>query len=298
MLERRFSAPGPLDLGLTFAALRRALPRPSMDIDGTSVWRATRTPEGPTTIHLRIDSGDVVARAWGPGAERALDEAPAAVGAYDKPEEFHPTHPVVRDLQRRLRGLRLARAAPLVEVLVPTVLGQRVITNQARASYARLVRLTSERAPGPAELFLPPDPAVLAATSLATFHECNVERRRADVVKLVCTNAGRLNALPLDMPDVAERKLRSLPGIGQWTAGELRLAALGDMDAVIIGDYHLANHVAWALAGEPRATDDRMVELLEPFRGHRGRVIRMIRTSGTRAPRYGARMPYQYVDAL
>jgi hypothetical protein len=49
--------------------------------------------------------------------------------------------------------------------------------------------------------------------------------------------------------------------------------------------------VAWALAGEPRADDRRMLELLEPFRGHRGRVCHLLMTAGIGAPRYGPRAP-------
>ena len=54
-----------------------------------------------------------------------------------------------------------------------------------------------------------------------------------------------------------------------------------------VGDFHLPNLVAWALAGEPRADDARMLELLEPYRGQRARVIRLLELSGIRAPRYG-----------
>ncbi|MDP9388413.1 MAG: DNA-3-methyladenine glycosylase 2 family protein, partial [Actinomycetota bacterium] len=82
---------------------------------------------------------------------------------------------------------------------------------------------------------------------------------------------------------------RALPGVGPWSAAKVGLVALGDADAVCVGDYHLPNQVAWALAGEPRAGDDRMLELLEPYRGHRGRVTRLLVAGGVRAPRYGPR---------
>jgi 3-methyladenine DNA glycosylase/8-oxoguanine DNA glycosylase len=65
----------------------------------------------------------------------------------------------------------------------------------------------------------------------------------------------------------------------------------GDADAVSVGDFHMKNFVSWALAGEPRGTDERMLELLEPFRGHRGRVCLLIESAGIGAPRYGPRMP-------
>ena len=60
---------------------------------------------------------------------------------------------------------------------------------------------------------------------------------------------------------------------------------------MVVGDYHLPNNVAFNLAGEERADDARMLELLEPYAGQRGRVVRWI-TSGTRkAPRRGPRLP-------
>ena len=83
---------------------------------------------------------------------------------------------------------------------------------------------------------------------------------------------------------------RCIPGIGRWTIAEVTRVAYGDPDAVSIGDFHMPNLVAWALAREPRADDARMLELLEPYRGQRGRVQRLLEVSGIRAPRYGPRL--------
>ena len=62
-----------------------------------------------------------------------------------------------------------------------------------------------------------------------------------------------------------------------------------DDDAVPVGDLHVPNAVAWNLAGEPRGDDDRMLELLEPYRPQRGRVLRLILLAGRRAPARGPR---------
>ena len=70
----------------------------------------------------------------------------------------------------------------------------------------------------------------------------------------------------------------------------LRLT-FGDPDLVTVGDYHLPNVVAYALAGQARADDARMLELLEPFRPHRARVVQLLIAGGWRAPRYGPRQP-------
>src|SRR5207247_7586161 len=73
---------------------------------------------------------------------------------------------------------------------------------------------------------------------------------------------------------------------------------LGDSDAVSLGDYHLPHQVAWALAGEPRGTEARMLELLAPYRGHRARVIRLLTLGGIQAPRFGPRMRLRRIAAI
>jgi 3-methyladenine DNA glycosylase/8-oxoguanine DNA glycosylase len=74
--------------------------------------------------------------------------------------------------------------------------------------------------------------------------------------------------------------------------------ALGDPDAVPVGDLHLPHLVAWALAGEHAATDARMLELLEPFRGHRARVVRLLEESGIRPEMHGPRMQPHSIAAI
>jgi 3-methyladenine DNA glycosylase/8-oxoguanine DNA glycosylase len=96
----------------------------------------------------------------------------------------------------------------------------------------------------------------------------------------------------------AYRRLTSVPGIGPWTAAEVGVRALGDVDAVSVGDFHLPNLVAFALAGEPRGTDARMLALLEPYRGQRARVVRLLELSGVRAPRYGPRLSVRGIEDL
>jgi 3-methyladenine DNA glycosylase/8-oxoguanine DNA glycosylase len=109
-------------------------------------------------------------------------------------------------------------------------------------------------------------------------------------LRRVAGDAARLDAC-VDVPlTEAHRRMQLVPGVGAWTAAEVAVGALGDSDAVSVGDYHLPNLVSWALAGEARGTDDRMLELLEPYRGHRGRVVRLLERSIRHAPRYGPRL--------
>lgn len=301
MRERRFGVPGPVDLRLTLGPLRCGGTDPTIRVGHDGVWRATRTPAGPVTTRLTRDGDGVTVEAWGPGAEWALEAAPGLVGALDDDSGFEPRHPVLQELRRRLRGLRIPRTGAVVEALVPTILEQKVIGLEAKRSWAGIVRAWGDPAPGPAggpPVMLPPSPERLAATPYWAFHRFNVERRRAETVRRACTHAHRLEEAADMAPPDAFRRLTALPGLGPWSAARVALAALGDADAVAVGDYHLPHLVCWALAGEPRGDDARMLELLEPYRGHRGRVARLLVAGGVRPPRFGPRLALQPIRAL
>ncbi|HEX6596635.1 MAG TPA: hypothetical protein VF045_06845 [Acidimicrobiales bacterium] len=298
-LVRSIGLDRPVDLRLTLGLVRRGRLDPTMRIASGEAWRATRTPDGPATTRIVAHGAEVTVRAWGPGAAWALDAAPALVGALDDERGFAPADPVVDGLRRRLPGLRLCRTGAVLEAMVPSILEQKVIGLEARRSYAALVRTLGEPAPGPLPgLMLPPSPAVLARTPRYVFHRCNIERKRADTVRLAASYARRLEEAASLPRAKAYARLTALPGIGPWTAAEVGMVAFGDADAVSVGDYHLPNHVAYALAGEPRADDARMLELLEPYRGQRGRVIRLIMAGGPSPPRYGPRLALNPIAAL
>lgn len=303
VLERTFRPPHPVDLRLTLAPLRRGGGDPTMRIGDDGVWRATRTPCGPATTRLWQTGADVHVQAWGEGAAWAVAAAPALVGAEDDAAGFDAAarrHPLVADIWRRLPAARLCRSQAVTEALVPTIIEQKVVGLDAKQSYRRLVRAFGEPAPGPraARLLLPPSPLRLAGLPSWAFHRFNVERKRADTVRVACRVASRLDEAVLLGANVAHRRLRALPGVGQWSAGETVRLALGDPDSVSLGDYHLPHLVSWSLAGEARGSDERMLELLEPWLGQRARVVRLLELGARHAPRFGPRMPRQSIAAI
>ncbi|MEV6297025.1 hypothetical protein AB0M41_43040 [Streptomyces sp. NPDC051896] len=81
-----------------------------------------------------------------------------------------------------------------------------------------------------------------------------------------------------------------LPGIGVWTAAQVGHHALGDADALPLGDYHLGRMTGMALLGRSLA-DREIEEFYEPFRPHRYRVLRLIELNPRPAPRHVPRMP-------
>ena len=167
---------------------------------------------------------------------------------------------------------------------------------EAFRAYAAFLRVFGEPAPGPGDLLMPPRADVVARLPYHSFHPVGIERRRAEVVRRAASRADWLEASA--GAEEATGRLTSLPGIGPWTAAEVVRVAFGDPDAVSVGDYHLPSLVSWALAGEPRGDDARMLELLAPYAGHRGRVQRLLEASGMHAPRYGPRMPLQRIAEL
>jgi 3-methyladenine DNA glycosylase/8-oxoguanine DNA glycosylase len=240
-------------------------------------------------VALEIVDDEVRARAWGAGAEAAFEGLPALLGFDDAPERFRPHDPLMRELHRRRPGLRLGRTGAVVEALVPTVIAQRVTTVEAARSYRSLVRRFGEPAPGPGGLHLPPDPERLAELPYWALHQCGIERGRADVIRRVAATASRLERTRTLTMAEAGRVLTSIPGIGPWSAAKVALVALGDRDAVSVGDYNLPHLVSWALAGERRGTDERMLELLDPYRPERARAVRLLELSGGHPPRRAPR---------
>ncbi len=269
-----------------------------MQVERGEVRRASRTPDGPVTVRMVETDGGVEVHAWGPGAGWALERAPAWCGALDERASFDPPAGLVRDLLRRFAGLRIPATGLVTEGLIPTVLEQKVTGMEARRAYRRLVRALGEPAPGPVGLTLPPEPARVAELPYERLHPFGVERRRAETLRRACGKAAWLDgAAELPLAE-ARARIGSVPGVGPWSVAEVARIALGDADAVSVGDFHLPHLIAWALAGEPRGTDGRMLELLEPYRPHRGRVQLLLEAAGLRPPEFGPRTEPGAIDRL
>jgi 3-methyladenine DNA glycosylase/8-oxoguanine DNA glycosylase len=288
----------PLNLDLTLGVLQRGRADPTIRFERDVVWRAARTPDGPTTVRLRHSGSRLVSDAWGAGAAWIVGQVPRLLGFDDQPEAFVPQNRLLADLHRHYPGLRLGRTGLVFEAMLPTILEQKVPGVEAWASYGRLVQALGEPAPGDAGLLLPPSPQRLLATPYWAVHRFGIERRRFTVIQSAAARARRLEATTAIEPAEARRLLMTLPGIGPWSAAEVSAVAHGDRDVVSLGDYHLPHQVAWALGGEVRGSEARMLELLEPYRGHRARVIRLLTLGGIQAPRFGPRMRLRRIAAL
>jgi len=283
----------PVSVELALGPLQRAAGDPTQrrTPDG-AWWRTARTPAGPGALRLTASRGRIDAEAWGPGAQWLIDRVPALLGGADDPSGFEPKHPVIAETARRLPHLRLGGLGLVFELVVPAVLEQRVTGREARRSWRELLRRFGEPAPGPAPpgMRVLPDPAAWRRIPTWEWHRAGVDPGRARTIAAAAAAAHRLEE-SLSLPrEERLRRLRAVPGIGEWTAAEVAQRAWGDPDAVSVGDFHLPALVGWALAGRP-VDDDGMLELLSCYPGHRHRAVRLIELSGVRIPSFGPRMP-------
>lgn len=297
---RTFTVPLEVDLRRSLSPLVSSAQDPTIRLRPHEVVRASVTPDGPATVHIvQRDELGFSAEAHGPGAAWALANAPALVGGDDDLEGFDPAADrFVARAHHARRSLRVVRTGTVWDLLVPTILAQRVTGGEAARAWTRLVRQHGEPAPGPFGLHVAPYPAVCGALPDHVWHRLGVERSRAAAVRSAAKHAAKLERA-LDLP--REERLRlfcSVPGIGPWTAELALRSAAGDADAVEVGDFHVKNQVAWNLAGRPRGTDDEMLALLAPFAGHRGRVVRLVTNVGRRPPAFGPRLRVVPVDRL
>jgi 3-methyladenine DNA glycosylase/8-oxoguanine DNA glycosylase len=259
--------------------------------DGAA-WRTTSTPEGRATVRIGMAGRTVRITAWGPGAERAGTAVPDWLGAQDRPEAFDPAgHPLVVRLHRQMRWLRLGRTGRTWDSLVAAVLEQKVTGIEAYRTWRQLLHLAGEPAPGPAPegmRVVPSARRVLEVTDWQ-WHRCGLDGARRRTLRAVATVAARLEPDGDCDSAALQRRLRTVPGVGVWTAAEVAQRTLGCPDSVSVGDYHLKDLVGWSLAG--RKTDDTgMLELLEPWRGQRQRVVRLLTAHGSMPPKRGPRM--------
>jgi 3-methyladenine DNA glycosylase/8-oxoguanine DNA glycosylase len=296
-VTQRTLATGGIDLRATMATIGTYSRDPTTRWTSNSFAKAVLTPTGSGTMRLTWDSaGTTIAEAWGDGAEWLLDRSPRWVGLHDDLTGFDPDlDPGISEWWRRRPGLRLAAVGVIWQELLLVLLGQRVTTEEALRSWARIVYSWGESAPGPCELRLPPTAEVVATKSYTDLHRFNVERRRADAILLAARRANRLEeAATMNAAEAAVR-LSALPGLGAWTATSVIVASHGDPDTVVLRDYGLPTMVNYAFTGDARRLDPEaggdeiMCGHLAPWAGHRQRIIRLLYTVGVSVPRRGPR---------
>ncbi len=285
----------PVDVARTLSPLSRGRYDPTHQVQAGSLWRTTVTPGGAASYRLtQHGPREIACSAWGDGAEWVLASLPDLLGVRDAPEDFEARHPLLARTHAAHPGLRIPRTNRVFEALAPAILEQKVTGKQARSAFRRLVLQYGDEPPGPVPegMRLPPAPEVWRRIPSWDWHRAGVDPQRSRTLIAASRLSPRLEEAATMAPAQALARLQAVPGVGEWTAAEVAVCALGDADALSVGDYHVAAFVGWALLGRP-VDDAGMVELLEPWRPHRGRVIRLLELSGASKPKFGPRMTIQ-----
>ncbi|HEV7650176.1 MAG TPA: DNA-3-methyladenine glycosylase 2 family protein [Actinophytocola sp.] len=291
--ERAFAPGFPLDVAGVLAPLRRGTGDPAFRrADDGITWLAANTNDGPGTLALRGPGGEVRASAWGPGAALLLDGVPALLGALDDDSDFVAHHSLVAELRRRMPALRLGSTGRVWDLLVPSILEQKVTGHEARRSWRDLCRRFGEPAPGPAPagMRVPPTPRAILSITDWEWHKAGVDGARRRTLVAAAHAAHRLERAAALRGRAGRDLLRTVSGIGFWTAAEVAQRSWGDADAISVGDFHIPSIVGYALLGR-KIDDAGMLELLAPYAPHRHRVVRLLEAGGISRPRFGPRYP-------
>jgi 3-methyladenine DNA glycosylase/8-oxoguanine DNA glycosylase len=257
-------------------------------------WLSGRTTAGPATLRLTVAGDDVRAQGWGPGASTFVASVPDLLGFADDPSGFPAA--LLPDVlapawNRYGQRWRVPRSGLVLEALVAAVCEQKVTGIASRRVWRALLG-QGEPAPGPAPagMRVLPAPDQIARVPSWQWHAWGMEPAQSRTMLRAMGVAGRLAALTSIPSGEARARMQSVPGIGPWTAAEVAQRALGDADAVSVGDFHLPRHVVFAFTGEVDGTDEQMAEVLAPFAGHRYRVQRLVELAGIAPPKRGPRM--------
>ncbi len=249
---------------------------------------------GAATVCYEPVGASVRVQAWGPGAAWCISNAPDVLGARDCLDGWEPKkHPLIYELNRHWDALRMVATGQVFEAIVPTVLEQKITSEEAHEHWRRMVWKWGEPAPGPDVVRLPPSAEVLAAMPYYRFHPLGVESKRTDIIKRLASRVPRVE----EAVTIGRSRLEAFPGVGVWTSAKVAQVAWADADAVAVGDYHLPEIVVYALTGKRGGDDDAMLELLEPFRPHRGRAARLLKFGGGRPPRRAPRARIRSFEA-
>lgn len=272
----RLPARAPFRLDLTTDALRR-LASNVVDVvadDGT-FYRALQDADGAEIVAVRALASDAVeVRATGRNPERWFPTLARMLGTdrdltkwYLHSRRIAWLVPAVT----ALRGLKPPRYPTLWEACAHAILFQQISIHAAGSIMRRAVTLLGDelRAGGvacvsfpPPERWLEAGEAQLRAAGISANKIAHL-RCAARAVAEGSLDEGALSALPT--PDAAQ-VLRSVRGIGPWSASVILLRGLGRLDTFPLRDSGVARALA-SLAGEVHVDQTDLLERLGDTRG-------------------------------
>jgi DNA-3-methyladenine glycosylase II len=230
--------------------------------------------EGPkSALRVRILAGPD-----DPGTQRAAaDEVTRQFSTDLDLQPFYAlakADPVLRQLVKRFRGMRVPQAADIYEILISAIIEQ-----QVNLSFAHKVKKAMIDAYGGSVDFEGrrysafPEPAALAITTPRELLRLQVSGPKARYIIaiscLVLDGTLDLEGLRRLEPAVAHEKLMDLKGVGHWTAQYVGLRALRHMDCLPAADVGLQKVIQYFYGLRKRPTPERVHKMARAWQGWR-----------------------------
>jgi AraC family transcriptional regulator of adaptative response / DNA-3-methyladenine glycosylase II len=166
-------------------------------------------------------------------------------------------------------GLRLALVPTGFDALCWAIIGQQINVAFAASLRRELIEMGGERI---GDMRTHPSPERVADMDISTLTSRRYSRSKAKYVTLaaraVASGDIDLEALRQGSAVVAEKSLRTLHGVGRWTAG-YQMLRTGFADAIPIGDVVLATALKRWCQLEDRPTHERVDTVMQRFAPYR-----------------------------
>jgi len=289
VLSVSLAVPSQYDLRRTMSILSSGRRDPTTESIAGGLLFSLLTPTGACAVRSVQSAQRLQIDIEGEGAKWLEPHLPALFGLKDDLLSFEPANPV-REVAKQHPGIHLPRLPVVFHRLIQVVLHQLVTWEEAAYGWQEMTRRYGAAAPGDSGLLVGPTAATLKTLAYYDLVDCGILPRQARLILQLANESRRIDKVWSQGDDQLIAFLSRINGIGEWTLQTLRGSCLGDPDAVVTGDYGLPHIVTWFFKRQARGMDEEMLELLEPYRGHRYRVQQLLMHAGIQAPRCGPKM--------
>jgi len=285
----QLNVPESYDLARTLWLAGMGTRDPSLRYSRDESWLAFHTPDGTVTVHGQLHGTSLQVECEGQGSRWIESRLSGLFGLGDDPQSFQPDGKL-GELVRQHPGMHLPQLPVVFHRLVQIVLQQLVSWPDALRGWLLLTKRYGTDAPGTAGLRVGPSPERLAELGYYDIVSCGIMPKQARLILQLARERNRIERLAEQGHEALGQYLQTIRGIGAWTIGHLAGTSLGHADAVLPGDFGLPHSIAWLLVGQERSDDEQMLGLLEPYAGHRFRIVNLVWQNSIEAPRRGPKM--------
>lgn len=242
--------------------------------DGT-YRRMLTDADGSNLIEVQQrDAGTLALKITGAQPERWVPVVTAMLGTQAELDEWESRvqpFPWLAELTEQLRGMHPPRYPTLWEALAHAIVFQQISIHAATAIMRRTVETMSEPIEhggvtyypffDPSQVLFAPDEPLRAAGLSAN----KVDHLRTAAAAVEDGALSEELLATMDSAEAAER-LRTLRGIGPWSASVVLLRGLGRLDVFPLKDSGVAQSLR-ALSGDPGLDADALLSALGPVKG-------------------------------